>query len=140
MPELRHPGEDVRDGITFEMLLGRVGNHPRCNILYDPSHVLLQQLDYRAFIDQYKDRIKMFHVKDAEFNPSAKQGIYSGFQPWLDRAARFRSLGDGGTDAAANLRMPGVHAEAAEWYKRSLILTPFMGSISRTFGRRWAGA
>jgi sugar phosphate isomerase/epimerase len=93
-----HPGEDVHDGITFEMLLERVGNHPRCNILYDPSHFLLQQLDYLAFIDEYKDRIKMFHVKDAEFNPSAKQGVYSGFQPWVDRAARFRSLGDGQVD------------------------------------------
>jgi sugar phosphate isomerase/epimerase len=93
-----HPGEDIHDGITFEMLLERVGNHPRCNILYDPSHFLLQQLDYLAFIDAYRDRIKMFHVKDAEFNPSAKQGVYGGFQPWVDRAARFRSLGDGQVD------------------------------------------
>ncbi len=93
-----HPGEDLHDGITFEMFLERVNNHPRCNILYDPSHFVLQQLDYLAFIDEYKDRIKMFHVKDAEFNPTAKQGIYSGYQPWVDRAARFRSLGDGQAD------------------------------------------
>ena len=49
-----HPGEDLHDGITFEMLLERVGNHPRCNILYDPSHFVLQQLDYLGFIDVYR--------------------------------------------------------------------------------------
>jgi len=93
-----HPGEDVYDGVTFEMFLERTGNHPRCNILYDPSHFLLQQLDYLGFIDAYHERIKMFHVKDAEFNPSAKQGVYSGYQPWINRAGRFRSLGDGQID------------------------------------------
>ena len=96
-----HPGEDLHDGITFEMFLERVDNHPRANILYDPSHFLLQQLDYLAFIDRYADRIKMFHVKDAEFNPSAQQGVYSGYQPWIDRAGRFRSLGDGQVDFSA---------------------------------------
>lgn len=93
-----HPGEDIFDGATFEMFLARVGNHPRCNINYDPSHFLLQQLDYLAFIDIYAQRIKAFHVKDAEFNPSGRQGVYSGFQPWIDRAGRFRSLGDGQID------------------------------------------
>jgi sugar phosphate isomerase/epimerase len=96
-----HPGEDLHDGITFEMFLERVNNHPRCNILYDPSHFLLQQLDYLQFIDIYHPRIKMFHVKDAEFNPSGRQGVYSGFQPWVDRAGRFRSLGDGQVDFGA---------------------------------------
>ena len=93
-----HPGEDLMDGATFEMFLERVGNHPRCCINYDPSHFLLQQLDYLGFIDVYHERIKAFHVKDAEFNPSPKQGVYSGFQPWLQRAGRFRSLGDGQID------------------------------------------
>jgi sugar phosphate isomerase/epimerase len=93
-----HPGEDLMDGATFEMFLERVGNHPRCCINYDPSHFLLQQLDYLGFIDVYHERIKAFHVKDAEFNPSPKQGVYSGFQPWLRRAGRFRSLGDGQID------------------------------------------
>src|SRR5438477_11206716 len=96
-----HPGEDVFDGATFEMFLERVGNHPRCNINYDPSHFLLQQLDYLTFIDVYAPRIKAFHVKDAEFNPSGRQGIYSGFQNWIDRAGRFRSLGDGQIDFRA---------------------------------------
>ncbi|POR55582.1 sugar phosphate isomerase/epimerase family protein [Bosea psychrotolerans] len=96
-----HPGEDVFDGATFEMFLERVGNHPRCAINYDPSHFLLQQLDYLAFIDIYAERIRAFHVKDAEFNPSGRQGVYSGFQPWLDRAGRFRSLGDGQVDFKA---------------------------------------
>ncbi len=93
-----HPGEDLHDGITFEMFLERVNNHSRCNILYDPSHFVLQQLDHLAFIDEYSDRIKMFHVKDAEFNSTAKQGVYGGYQPWVDRAGRFRSLGDGQVD------------------------------------------
>lgn len=96
-----HPGEDLHDGITFEMFLEAVDNHPRANILYDPSHFVLQQLDYLAFIDRYHERIKMFHVKDAEFNPSAMQGVYSGYQNWTDRAGRFRSLGDGQVDFGA---------------------------------------
>ena len=96
-----HPGEDVFDGATFEMLLERVHNHPRCCINYDPSHFLLQQLDYLQFIDFYHERISSFHVKDAEFRPSGKQGVYSGYQPWLDRAGRFRSLGDGQVDFKA---------------------------------------
>jgi sugar phosphate isomerase/epimerase len=93
-----HPGEDLFDGVTFERFLELVKQHPRCNMLYDPSHFVLQQLDYLGFIDIYHPRIKMFHVKDAEFNPTAKQGVYSGYQPWIERAGRFRSLGDGQVD------------------------------------------
>ena len=93
-----HPGEDVFDGATFEMFLEATGNHPRCAINYDPSHFLLQQLDYLAFIDIYHERIKAFHVKDAEFNPDRRQGVYSGYQNWTNRAGRFRSLGDGQVD------------------------------------------
>jgi sugar phosphate isomerase/epimerase len=93
-----HPGEDLHDGVTFEMFLERVHNHPRCNILFDPSHLILQQLDYLGFMDAYKDRIKLAHIKDAEFNPTAKQGVYGGYQSWVDRAGRFRSLGDGQVD------------------------------------------
>jgi sugar phosphate isomerase/epimerase len=96
-----HPSEDLHDGITFEMFLERVGNHARCNMLYDPSHYLLQCLDYIDNIDIYKDRIKMFHVKDAEFNPTGRQGVYSGYQSWVNRAGRFRSLGDGQVDFGA---------------------------------------
>lgn len=93
-----HPGEDIFDGATFEMFLARVNNHPRCAINYDPSHFVLMQLDYLAFIDIYHERIKAFHVKDAEFNPDGRQGVYSGYQPWVNRAGRFRSLGDGQVD------------------------------------------
>ena len=93
-----HPGEDLHDGVTFEMFLERVHNHPRCNILFDPSHLILQQLDYLGFMDAYKDRIKLVHIKDAEFNPTARQGVYGGYQSWVDRAGRFRSLGDGQVD------------------------------------------
>ncbi len=95
-----HPGEDVFDGATFEMFLDRLGGHPRCQINYDPSHFVLQQLDYLAFIDLYHERICAFHVKDAEFNPDGRQGVYSGYQSWIDRAGRFRSLGDGQVDFA----------------------------------------
>ena len=96
-----HPGEDVFDGATFEMFLSKLKNHQRCCINYDPSHFVLQQLDYLAFIDIYHERIKAFHVKDAEFNPDGRQGVYSGYQPWINRAGRFRSLGDGQVDFAA---------------------------------------
>ncbi|WP_077340182.1 sugar phosphate isomerase/epimerase family protein [Pseudocolwellia agarivorans] len=93
-----HPGEDLHDGVTFERFLEATGNHPRANILYDPSHFVLQQLDYLAFIDIYHERIKAFHVKDAEFNPSGRSGVYGGYQSWIDRPGRFRSLGDGQVD------------------------------------------
>lgn len=93
-----HPGEDVFDGATWEMFLDSVGEHPAAMINYDPSHFVLQQLDYLAFIDLYHDRINAFHVKDAEFNPDGRQGVYSGYQNWTNRAARFRSLGDGQVD------------------------------------------
>ncbi|MDC9824213.1 sugar phosphate isomerase/epimerase [Devosia sp. ZB163] len=93
-----HPSEDLHDGVTYEMFLERVNNHPRANLLYDPSHFVLQQLDYLQYIDFYHDRIRMFHVKDAEFNPTGKQGVYGGFQNWVNRAGRFRSLGDGQVD------------------------------------------
>lgn len=93
-----HPGEDLHDGVTFEMFLERVGNHGRANMLYDPSHYVLQCLDYLDHIDIYHERIKMFHVKDAEFNPTGRQGVYGGFQSWVNRAGRFRSPGDGQVD------------------------------------------
>jgi sugar phosphate isomerase/epimerase len=96
-----HPSEDLHDGATFEMFLERVGNHPRCNMLYDPSHYVLQALDYLQNIDIYHERIKMFHVKDAELNPTGRQGVYGGYQAWVDRAGRFRSLGDGQVDFGA---------------------------------------
>lgn len=93
-----HPGEDLHDGVTYEMFLEKVNNHARACLLYDPSHFVLQCLDYKQYIDFYHERIKMFHVKDAEFNPSGKQGVYGGYQNWIDRAGRFRSLGDGQVD------------------------------------------
>jgi sugar phosphate isomerase/epimerase len=96
-----HPGEDLHDGVTYEMFLERVNNHPRANLLYDPSHFVLQQLDYLDYIDIYHERIRMFHVKDAEFNPTGRQGVYGGYQSWINRAGRFRSLGDGQVDFAS---------------------------------------
>ena len=93
-----HPGEDLHDGVTFERFLEATGDHERVNILYDPSHFVLQQLDYLEYIDIYSDFIKMFHVKDAEFNPTGRSGVYGGYQSWADRPGRFRSLGDGQVD------------------------------------------
>ncbi|TDN40206.1 sugar phosphate isomerase/epimerase [Hymenobacter sp. UV11] len=96
-----HPGEDLHDGISYEMFLTEVNDHPRACLLYDPSHFVLQCLDYLDYIDIYHERIKMFHVKDAEFNPTGRQGVYGGYQSWLNRAGRFRSLGDGQVDFKA---------------------------------------
>ncbi|WP_372779703.1 sugar phosphate isomerase/epimerase family protein [Litorivivens sp.] len=96
-----HPGEDLHDGASFERFLDAVDQHPRANMLYDPSHLILQQLDYLAFIDHYHDRIKAFHVKDAEFRPNGRSGVYGGYQGWVDRPGRFRSLGDGQIDFKA---------------------------------------
>ena len=93
-----HPGEDLHDGVTFERFLDAVDGHARANILYDPSHMVLQQLDYLAFLDLYHERVRAFHVMDAEFNPTGKAGVYGGYLPWIDRPGRFRSLGDGQVD------------------------------------------
>jgi sugar phosphate isomerase/epimerase len=104
-----HPGEDLHDGVTFERLLEKVGNHPRLAIQYDPSHFLLQHLDYLGFIDVYHTRIRSFHVKDAEFIPSARSGVYGGYQSWIERPGRFRSPGDGQVD------FPGILSRLARY-------------------------
>ncbi len=96
-----HPGEDLHDGATFERFLDAVSGHPRAGILYDPSHMLLQQMDYLGFLDRYHERVKAFHVKDAEFRPDARSGVYGGYQEWIDRPGRFRSTGDGQIDFGA---------------------------------------
>jgi len=96
-----HPGEDLHDGATWERFLAAVDGHPRARILFDPSHFVLQQLDYLDFLDRYRDRISCFHVKDAEFNPTGRTGVYGGYENWVDRAGRFRSPGDGQVDFTA---------------------------------------
>ena len=93
-----HPGEDLHDGVTFERFLEATGNHKRANILYDPSHFILQQLDYIEYIDHYHEFIKSFHVKDSEFKPTGKKGAFGGYGDWIDRAGRYRSPGDGQID------------------------------------------
>ena len=93
-----HPGSDLFDGATFEMFLEKTNGHPAACLNYDPSHFVLQQLDYAHFIQLYGDRISAFHVKDAEFRPDGRLGVYSGYQGWAGRAGRFRSLGDGQVD------------------------------------------
>ena len=104
-----HPGEDLFDGATFERFVEALKGHKRACINYDPSHFVLQQLDYLDFIDIYHERIKAFHVKDAEFNPTGRQGVYSGYANWVDRAGRFRSLGDGQVDFA------GIFSKMAQY-------------------------
>jgi len=104
-----HPGEDLHDGVTFERFLSAVNNHPRCNILYDPSHMLLQHLDYLQFIDIYHQRIKAFHVKDAEYLINGRSGVYGGYQRWINRPGRFRSLGDG------QVNFKGIFSKLAQY-------------------------
>ncbi|HYF56536.1 MAG TPA: sugar phosphate isomerase/epimerase [Salinarimonas sp.] len=104
-----HPGEDIHDGATFERFVDAVGGHARACINYDPSHFLLQGLDYLAFIDLYHERIKAFHVKDAELNPDGRIGVYGGYESWVNRAGRFRSLGDGQVDFA------GIFSKLAQY-------------------------
>jgi sugar phosphate isomerase/epimerase len=133
-----HPGEDVFDGASFEMLLDAVDGHSRCNINYDPSHFVLMALDYLAFIDIYHERIKAFHVKDAEFNPDGRQGVYSGYQPWINRAGRFRSLGDGQVDFGGVFSRLSTHGydgwAVLEWEDGAAEGAPFIAShmIRRT--------
>jgi len=80
--------------------------------IYDPSHLLLQQMDYLAFIDLYHQRIKAFHVKDAEFHPDGRSGVYGGFQAGIDRPGRFRSLGDGQIDSKRTFSKLAQHRYA----------------------------
>ncbi|MEP6647323.1 MAG: sugar phosphate isomerase/epimerase [Saprospiraceae bacterium] len=96
-----HPGEDLHDGASFDRFLDECHEHERICLNYDPSHFVIQQMDYLQFIDLYEDRIRMFHVKDAEFNPDGTNGVYGGYQDWIDRAGRFRSPGDGEIDFGA---------------------------------------
>jgi sugar phosphate isomerase/epimerase len=95
-----HPGEDTHDGASWERFLEATGAHERVKILYDPSHFVLQGLDYLEFLDLYHPHIRAFHVKDAELVRDGRSGVYGGYQAWADRPGRFRSLGDGSTDFA----------------------------------------
>lgn len=126
-----HPAEDLHDGASFEAFLRHVNHHPRANILYDPSHLHLQQLDYLAFIDLYHDRIKAFHVKDAEYRINGRTGVYGGYLNWQDRAGRFRSLGDGQIDFSAifsKLTQYGFDGWAVlEW--ECCIKDPYIGAL-----------
>lgn len=93
-----HPGSDIYDGATYERFLDHTDYHIAACLNYDASHFVLQQLDYLEFIKLYGDRIRGFHVKDAEFRPSGRVGVYGGYLSWPERAGRFRSLGDGQID------------------------------------------
>lgn len=104
-----HPGEDLHDGVTFERFLAATGNHARARILYDPSHLLLQQMDYLAFLDAYHPYVRAFHVKDAEYRPNGRSGVYGGYQGWVERAGRFRTAGTGQVD------FPSIFSKLAQY-------------------------
>ncbi len=104
-----HPGEDLHDGVAFERFLEAVGDHPRAKILYDPSHMVLQHLDYLAFLDIYHPYVRAFHVKDAEYRPSGRSGVYGGYQGWVERPGRFRTAGMGQVD------FPAIFAKLAQY-------------------------
>lgn len=99
-----HPGEDLHDGDSFEQWLPYVKHHSRAGILLDLSHFVLSGMRMThmlGYINQWKDRIGMFHVKDGEFQPTPGGGVYGGFNDWRKRPSRFRSLGDGQIDYPA---------------------------------------
>ena len=93
-----HPGEDLHDGLTFERFLAVTHQHRRAKILYDPSHMVLQAMDYLAFLDLYHPYVRAFHVKDAELRPTGRAGVYGGYADWGDRPGRFRTAGYGQVD------------------------------------------
>ena len=70
---------------------------------------MLQQLDYLAFIDIYHERIKAFHVKDAEFNPTGRRASIRRLPDLGRPAGRFRSLGDGQVD------FPAIFSKLAQY-------------------------
>ncbi|SEN46325.1 Sugar phosphate isomerase/epimerase [Sphingomonas gellani] len=120
-----HAGEDVHDGASWERFLDAVDHHPRARLLFDPSHFVLQQLDYLDFIDRYHERIACFHVKDAEFNPTGRSGVYGGYESWVNRAGRFRSTGDGQVDFG------GVFSKLAQYGYRGWAVIEWECALKR---------
>jgi sugar phosphate isomerase/epimerase len=95
-----HPGEDLHDGVTFERFLAASEEISKdaasvVAINYDPSHLVLQYMDEVGFIEVYRDYIAAAHIKDAELRKGVRSGAYGGYQSWVKRPGRFRSLGDG---------------------------------------------
>ena len=93
-----HPASDIMDGLSFERFREATGNNEAVCLIYDPSHFVLQALDYLEFIRIYAEFIRSFHVKDAELRCDGRVGVYGGYAEWNQRAGRFRSLGDGQVD------------------------------------------
>jgi sugar phosphate isomerase/epimerase len=92
-----HPGEDLHDGVTFEMFLDAWATTRAPTSSMTPA-ISCCSIWIMAFIDIYHERIKCFHVKDAELRPNGRSGVYGGYQSWVNRPGRFRSLGDGQVD------------------------------------------
>ena len=71
-------------------------------------------MDYPGFIDAHHERIRMFHVKDAEFNQTARPSVYGGCKKgWLERAGRDRSLGQGQGQGQVDFR--GVFSRLTQY-------------------------
>jgi sugar phosphate isomerase/epimerase len=64
------------------MFLKAVNNHSRACILYDPSFCFAA-IGLHTVYRFYHERIKAFHVKDAEFNPTGKQGTFEDIRAGL---------------------------------------------------------
>ena len=77
---------------------------------------MLQQLNYLDYLDM--DHIRMFHVKDAEFNPTGRGHPMAAINP--GSTAPGRSLGDGQVDFKS-------------------IFSKLYGSTAIKAGPRWSG-
>ena len=104
------PARTCIDGVTFEMFLEAMRPSPAL-----PASTTIRRTSCcsSSTISSSSTSItsasSAFHVKDAEFNPTGRQGVYGGYQPWVKRAGRFRSLGDGQVDFA------GIFSKLAEY-------------------------
>ncbi|MGJ3627404.1 sugar phosphate isomerase/epimerase family protein [Sphingomonas sp. MMS24-JH45] len=107
-----HPGQDLHHGAMLERFLDAVDHHPAARLLFDPSHSVLQQLDYLDFIDRYHDRISCFHVKDAEFT-TGRSASTAGMRAGLTvpvasaRPATGRSISPPSSASSRRWRRPG---------------------------------
>lgn len=102
-----HPGMDLLSGAAFEYFLEMVNDHEHACLILDVSHWILMGMTMEnilQYIRSYSQRIRMWHVKDARFDPTAKCGVYN-FFGWQYGAGQFRSLGDGQVNYPAIFRL-----------------------------------
>ena len=64
-----------------------LNGHPRCNILYDPSHFILQQGSTISSTSTSTTTASACSMsRTPKLNPTGRQGVYGGFQSWVNRA------------------------------------------------------